>query len=44
MTTDITGKKIAFIATNGVEEPELTELREPHRRPRGRRAGRARRA
>lgn len=25
MTTDITGKKIAFIATNGVEEPELTE-------------------
>ena len=25
MTTDITGKKIAFLATNGVEEPELTE-------------------
>ena len=24
MTTDITGKRIAFIATNGVEEPELT--------------------
>ena len=25
MTADITGKKIAFIATNGVEEPELAE-------------------
>ncbi|HST70891.1 type 1 glutamine amidotransferase domain-containing protein [Kocuria rosea] len=25
MTTDITGKRIAFIATDGVEEPELTE-------------------
>lgn len=25
MTTDITGRKIAFIATDGVEEPELTE-------------------
>ena len=25
MSTDITGKKIAFVAVNGVEEPELTE-------------------
>jgi protease I len=25
MTTDITGKKVAFVATNGVEEPELAE-------------------
>ena len=25
MTADLTGKKIAFIATNGVEEPELAE-------------------